>query len=330
MSSSLTVALNDNKPRISLRKADLIAQKLAHSKTGVETTKIETALTRTYARIFINLIRESTNYPTNIQSIRLQYEQLVYDVSRTAIQLTYQLGVEYVAKNEQTDPYLTHEDINTIETLTDETVESFWRKVSVDANRKIENSQLKAANQPLKPDLKIISFLELASVNAMSAALSRATISKLQQLKLSRNLFQINPPPTNIKTASSTKTTLEESDIEDKDDDEDKIESTILAQLNLQKAGILHSALLLGTIMEQARAKGITNTKGALQAKRLIVWITRKDERVCPQCAPLHGRVFEVDDPFLPSPGVMGPGMPTHNRCRCRTLEIMVDGSIPT
>lgn len=320
-SSSLAVALNEDKPRISLARANALSRQIAQSTAGRESKDIETALTRLYARIFVNLIKPDPNYPTNLDEVKRKYNQLVYDISRTAIQLTYTLGAQYVAKNEQSEPYLTHDDITNIENITDETVNSFWRKIKIDIDRKLENEQLQQEGKELKPDLKIISFLQLSAINAISVTLSKATITKLQQIKQSGSRTSGNIL---LKTAS----TLEESDVKDKDDSEESIESTALADLGLQKAGILHSALLLGTILEQAKKRGIT-TKAALANRKLIVWITRQDERVCPICLPLHGMVFEVDDPFLPSPGTLGPGVPTHNRCRCRTLEILADGSIP-
>lgn len=44
-----------------------------------------------------------------------------------------------------------------------------------------------------------------------------------------------------------------------------------------------------------------------------IEWVTSLDERVCPICAPLHGRKIKIWEEFLP--GVPSP--PVHPRCRC-------------
>jgi SPP1 gp7 family putative phage head morphogenesis protein len=41
-----------------------------------------------------------------------------------------------------------------------------------------------------------------------------------------------------------------------------------------------------------------------------VKWITAHDERTCPECAPLDGRVFKIDD---------APGPPRHPGCRCAT-----------
>lgn len=57
-------------------------------------------------------------------------------------------------------------------------------------------------------------------------------------------------------------------------------------------------------------------------------WVTSRDERVCPICGPLHGRVIEIDDYF--DSGDFSEGAPPiHPRCRCDILEIIPDDFIP-
>lgn len=45
-------------------------------------------------------------------------------------------------------------------------------------------------------------------------------------------------------------------------------------------------------------------------------WETATDERVCPECGPLQGRVFEDGD---------GPVPPLHVNCRCRRLRAVTE-----
>lgn len=45
-------------------------------------------------------------------------------------------------------------------------------------------------------------------------------------------------------------------------------------------------------------------------------WLTGRDARVCPLCAPLDGKVVRIDEEF--EPGVFAP--PRHPGCRCTTL----------
>lgn len=56
-------------------------------------------------------------------------------------------------------------------------------------------------------------------------------------------------------------------------------------------------------------------------------WATARDERVCPVCGPLHGKVIKIDDYFESGEFVEG-APPIHPRCRCDILEIIPDDFI--
>lgn len=56
--------------------------------------------------------------------------------------------------------------------------------------------------------------------------------------------------------------------------------------------------------------------KGLLHESARKIWITAKDERVCPVCGPLHGQRVPVDQPFLDEDGNKIYG-PPHMMCRC-------------
>lgn len=45
-------------------------------------------------------------------------------------------------------------------------------------------------------------------------------------------------------------------------------------------------------------------------------WETASDERVCPECGPLHGRVMEPGE---------GPVPPLHVNCRCRRVRAVTE-----
>jgi hypothetical protein len=45
-------------------------------------------------------------------------------------------------------------------------------------------------------------------------------------------------------------------------------------------------------------------------------WQTREDERVCPECGPLDGLVWEEH---------AGPSPPLHNHCRCERVFAFVE-----
>ncbi len=45
-----------------------------------------------------------------------------------------------------------------------------------------------------------------------------------------------------------------------------------------------------------------------------VKWLTAQDERTCPECAPLDGRVFKIDE---------APGPPKHPACRCTVVTVL-------
>jgi len=45
-----------------------------------------------------------------------------------------------------------------------------------------------------------------------------------------------------------------------------------------------------------------------------VKWITAHDERTCPECAPLDGKVFNIAD---------APGPPRHPGCRCSLVSVL-------
>lgn len=67
-------------------------------------------------------------------------------------------------------------------------------------------------------------------------------------------------------------------------------------------------------VLTQAAYIVYSNTK----LVQYVKWVTMRDERVCPRCGPLHGRVFPLGGQ---------PAIPVHVRCRCQILP-MVDGRI--
>lgn len=79
--------------------------------------------------------------------------------------------------------------------------------------------------------------------------------------------------------------------------------------------------------LHKQRARTIARTELARQTQNEILlsanpnqrkrWITHRDEKTCPQCGPLHRRVFDLDNVF--PGGMLTP--PLHPNCRCR-IEI--------
>lgn len=59
----------------------------------------------------------------------------------------------------------------------------------------------------------------------------------------------------------------------------------------------------LAAVVEGFKVSGITR----------VEWITKKDERVCEECAPRDGQIFDIDKL---------PPLPAHYRCRCHIVPV--------
>ena len=87
----------------------------------------------------------------------------------------------------------------------------------------------------------------------------------------------------------------------------------------IMKAASPERALLIAenesiAVITQAAYIVYSNTK----LVQYVRWVTMRDERVCPRCGPLHGKVYPIGG---------NPAIPVHVRCRCQILP-MVDGRI--
>lgn len=87
----------------------------------------------------------------------------------------------------------------------------------------------------------------------------------------------------------------------------------------LRKAASAERAMLIAenesiAVITQAAYIVYANTK----LVQYVKWVTMRDERVCPRCGPLHGKVYPLGG---------NPAIPVHVRCRCQILP-MVDGRI--
>lgn len=57
----------------------------------------------------------------------------------------------------------------------------------------------------------------------------------------------------------------------------------------------------------------------------MLIWVSERDNRVCPTCLNLDGRTFDANDDTTPAPGPDDLGGATHWGCRCRQLPY-IDG----
>ena len=66
---------------------------------------------------------------------------------------------------------------------------------------------------------------------------------------------------------------------------------------------------------------------GTTTIARTVIFVSRRDDRVCSKCEDLDGDIFDVD----PNTGIVdGPLIPDdlHLRCRCRYFDIGDDGNL--
>ncbi|MBE3132841.1 MAG: hypothetical protein IMZ55_05165 [Acidobacteria bacterium] len=90
-------------------------------------------------------------------------------------------------------------------------------------------------------------------------------------------------------------------------------ERAALEQVRQQAAQLQAEAEQATVAGREADAEGKLIAAGLLQAaaELVTVWVTARDEAVCPVCSPLHG----VEEAFWPPE--LGDGPPAHVNCRC-------------
>ncbi len=71
---------------------------------------------------------------------------------------------------------------------------------------------------------------------------------------------------------------------------------------------------LVGRVVEAAR--WVLETVAQVYPVRWERWVTAADERVCPECGPLHGRAWPEGEGDVP---------PLHVNCRCRREDAFTE-----
>lgn len=89
--------------------------------------------------------------------------------------------------------------------------------------------------------------------------------------------------------------------------------------------GTRHQAITLArtyvqSVAQQAQDEVIDANKDIIEARR---WSSVFDNRTCPTCAPLNGRVYSDDPKEGQYPISMMPSAPIHPRCRCMILPVV-------
>ncbi|TVM02732.1 MAG: hypothetical protein CV087_08855 [Candidatus Brocadia sp. WS118] len=107
---------------------------------------------------------------------------------------------------------------------------------------------------------------------------------------------------------------------------EERTPSSVKPELNTRAALVGLATVIVTSgyaISQLTKTKELKQEKiiETIQRKQVVRWVTKLDERVCPLCDLLHGQIWDIDDPSIPTPGLNGPNG-THSNCRCE-LEIL-------
>jgi hypothetical protein len=72
------------------------------------------------------------------------------------------------------------------------------------------------------------------------------------------------------------------------------------------------------------KAIQVTTTTQTPETQK-VMWVTSRDDRVCPICEPLDGNIYDVNDENRPKPGPEEYGGNTHWGCRCKLAPVFGD-----
>lgn len=150
--------------------------------------ELENSLARVYLKIYRE-IRKEPDYPDNINQIRIKYDRLVYDNTRSAIQQAVIIANEKVNRMFKTQPYLTQRDLDVITKNSKEQTNSFWRKIYLDILRKQEQraivggAEFDEEGNLLPPDdIDMNAYLLAVAIASLFGSFADATLAKTSEL----------------------------------------------------------------------------------------------------------------------------------------------------
>jgi len=288
---------------------------LTNLKSTADANLKERALTFSFIKV-CNILKNDPRFPEQLQSIFEEYNrELVYPISRIAIQETYIIGVDYVNEFLGTQGFLTKTDISKIEQITDEITDSFWRKVIIWKEREELIKTLAISGEPPVYDhLDLNAAVTQTAVTAITYTLKTATMTKIESMRdqLDSKLALVNK--TLLETERNTKTATD-------------YRNTFRGNIALKTQA---RALMkrFTTVGERFKPGGAVVNRRAVTTNDIwFIWKAQEDEKACltlpngeAGCAFLHNTRFAFDErDQVPTPGGSGSN-PTHPYCRCRIL----------
>jgi hypothetical protein len=242
------------------------------------------------------IIRELIKSDQTIQTVeQLQGTGLdaeVYDIIRSYVQQSFELGTKYVSDIARVEPRLTIGDIELIKFITDNYVLRFWGRVQLQVFQlKITDSgliqEMTLPNDQFNPNFIVNSL----SIAITSHALNEATKAKAGVLLPPLTTTQ---PGSVLREQELTAGTTYKS-----------LQQRILAGYPGSKVKITPAT--------------ITITPPPIDIFGVVyMWVTTIDERTCEKCIKLHGQTWDISEVDLI------PNIPdeTHYNCRCRVMLV--------
>lgn len=206
-------------------------------------------------KIIRELIKSDQTIKTVEQLQGLGLDSEVYDIIRSYVQQSFELGTKYVSDIARVEPRLTESDILAIKQMTDSFCFRFWARVQMQIfEMKISSSglieEMTLPNDEFNPNFIVNSL----SIAITSQALNEATKTKASELLML--------PPSPIITTATTQPP------------------------NMQQE------LTAGTTYKSLQQRILSPIDSSNPV--VYMWVTTIDERTCPICIALHGQTWDI------------------------------------
>jgi hypothetical protein len=229
----------------------------------------------------------------------LGLEAEVYDIIRSYVQQSFELGTKYVSDIARVEPRLTESDILTIKQMTDSFCFKFWGRVQ------LQIFQLKVSDSGLIEEMTLPNdqFNPNFIVNSLSIAITSQALNEATKAKAGELL-----------PSSPMNPTTQPVDMQPPFSGQELQAGTTYKSL---KARILSGYPAKTKV--SITPEEITITPPPIDIPGVVyMWVTTIDERTCPLCMSLHGQTWDINEVDLI------PDIPdgTHYNCRCRVMLV--------
>lgn len=270
-----------NKPKSKILVEDTIAYQRTIIESQIFDDKVQT--------IFDEINKENTNKLIRgnvVEKLNFfdDYEPVIKETFRNHIEKIYRIGSEYVTSSLHKQPFYTVKDISNIVSITDKSIESFKKIIEKNLlrNRDISYSDIQ---QELYDQINLEIQGNFGITKNNPIQILQSNITKPKPLS----------PKKQIKN---------------------HIETTSFLSMNvatMEKAKQVIDQINIPLFFKGQPEDAVLQRFARQQILPAIVWVTKRDEMVCPICRPMNGLIFRMDDLNIPIPPIF-----SHSNCRCR------------